>query len=456
MDRPVLIVGGGIAGLSAAKRLKENGVPVLVLEGRDRLGGRIDTIDVAGEQASWIDMGAAFIDEHQTNRVFHLLNDAGAEVHPTSFRLFGQRFFDQRSARWKGRIAAALATVRFGWRFRKLQAQSPDFASLDQRINALLGERHRPEDMYLLKSVLELLRGGPAEHTHPNVSAKNYWEYLSYKEKGTVMVTGGFRLLVDLTSKPLSDSELLLRQTVTRISVGQDAAATPSVLVETADGQSFVGSHVIVTVPLGVLKAQSITFDPPLPAAKRDVIRRIGFGHVEKVTMTFENAFWRSDPQEPSDFFRIPDPVAPHGMFLDVSPVAGSGPGAPASPCLAYICGTATAQWAADNPDEAVERVMSDLESMFPDTFEPPVASACSNWSSSPFSRGCYPYASVDTRPGDFAVLGEPTHGGSVLFAGDACADGTFLGNVEGALVSGERAADVILNSLQPTSDRVS
>jgi monoamine oxidase len=44
---PVLIVGGGIAGLSAATRLKEHGVPVLVLEGRDRLGGRIHTIDVA-------------------------------------------------------------------------------------------------------------------------------------------------------------------------------------------------------------------------------------------------------------------------------------------------------------------------------------------------------------------------------------------------------------------------
>jgi monoamine oxidase len=139
-------------------------------------------------------------------------------------------------------------------------------------------------------------------------------------------------------------------------------------------------------------------------------------------------------------------------MFLDVSPVAGSGPGAPASPCLAYICATATAQWVADNPDEALERVVSDLECMFPVTFEPPVATARSAWSSSPFSRGCYPSANVDTKPGDFAVLGEPTHGESVLFAGDACADATFLGNVEGALVSGERAADAILDSLLPTS----
>lgn len=448
----VLIVGGGIAGLSAAKRLKAKGIPVLVLEGRDRLGGRIHTIDVAGDQTSWIDMGAAFIDDHQTNSVFHLLSETGAHAHPTSFRLFGQRLFDQRSSRWLGRGAAAWTTAKFGWRFRKLQTKSSDFISLDERITAMLGANPKREDAYLLRSILELLHGGPAENTHPNVSAKSYWEYLSYQEKGTVMIKGGYRLLVDLMSEPLLDNEVLLGHDVERISIAPDASAGPPAVVETSAGTRFEGSHVIVTVPLGVLKAGSITFDPPLPPAKRDAIQRIGFGHVEKVAMTFKSAFWRNDPQRQSDFFRVPDPVAPHGMFLDVSTVAGSGPGDLGAPCLTYICGTATAQWVADNPDEAVDRVLSDLESMFPDTFESPIATACSAWSSSPFSMGCYPYASVDTKPGDFALMGESTPGGLVLFAGDACGDGTFVGNVEGALVSGERAADAILDSLAFTS----
>ena len=451
-SKPVLIVGGGISGLSAAGRLKEHGLQVLILEGRDRLGGRIHTIDVAGEQASWIDMGAAFIDDHQTNRVFHLLNESGAEVHPTPFRLFGQRLFDQQSSRWMGRGTAAWAMAKFGWRFRKLQAKSSYFASLDERITAMLGARPKREDVYLLRSMLELLHGGPAENTHPNVSAKNFWEYLAYPEKGTVMITGGYRLLVDLMSEPLSDNEVLFGQEVSLISIAQVASASPSAVVETSAGTGFEGSHVIVTVPLGVLKAGSITFDPPLPAAKQDAIQRIGFGHVEKVALTFENAFWRSDSRKPSDFFHVPDPVAPHGMFIDVSGVAGSGPGDLAAPCLTYICGTATAQWVANDPDAALEQVLAELESMFPATFEPPIATACSSWSSSPFSRGCYPYASVDTRPGDFAVLGQPTHSGRVLFAGEACGDGTFLGNVEGALFSGERAADAILGSLAFTS----
>jgi len=102
------------------------------------------------------------------------------------------------------------------------------------------------------------------------------------------------------------------------------------------------------------------------------------------------------------------------------------------------------AKWTAENPEEAVARIMSDLDKMFPDSFEPPIATATSTWSSSPFSRGVYAYLSTDTRPSGFAVLGKPTHDGTVLFAGDACVEGTFLGYVEGAMDSGERAADAV------------
>lgn len=444
-SNPVLIVGGGIAGLSAAKRLKEKGIPVLVLEGRDRLGGRIHTVDLAGDQASWTDMGATFMDDHLTNRVYHVLNDAGAEFHPVHMRLFGQRFFDQRSSRWQGWGTAAWTMAKFGWRYSRLQAKSSKFATLGERIRALLGEKPRREDEFLLRFMPEMGIGGPLDETHPNVSAKNFWEYRNYEEKSSMMVTGGYRLLVNLMRKPLSESEVLLDQLVTHISVPQDASAKPSVIVKTSEGRTFEGSHVIVTVPLGVLKAGTITFDPPLPAAKQDVIQRIGFGNVEKTTMTFKNAFWRSDPQKPSNFFGVPETLAPHGMFIDVSAVAGSGPGKPASPCLAHVCGTDIAKWTVENPEEAVERIVSDLEKMFPDSFEPPVATATSTWGSDPFSRGAYAYPSVDTRPGDFATLGESTHGGMVLFAGDACAEGTFLGNVEAAMDSGDRAADAIV-----------
>ena len=250
---------------------------------------------------------------------------------------------------------------------------------------------------------------------------------------------------MELLRDSLSADEVMLNQTVSRISIQQDTSAQAPVQVATADGKIFEGSHVIVTVPLGVLKAGTITFDPPLPTSKQDVIERIGFGSVEKVVMTFKNSFWRRNPRKQDHFFSIPDPIASHGSFFDVSMSSGAGPGSPTSPCLASVFGPPKAAWVAENTEAAIEEVLSELQMMFPDTFERPVATAASNWTTSSFSEGCYPYTSVDTRPGDFIKFAEPTHNGRVLFAGDTCAVGVGLGYVEGAMTAGERAADTII-----------
>lgn len=326
------------------------------------------------------------------------------------------------------------------------------------RFAATLGEQPERVDEYLLRFFPELLNGGPGSDVHPNAGVKDYWEYLIYEDKTSVMIPGGYRHLVDELANSLANSEVLLNHPVSKISVSpRDVGDSPnrsSVVVETSDGQALEGSHAIVTVPLGVLKAGTIAFDPPLPVAKQDVIERIGFGNVEKVTMNFATAFWRRDANKSNHIFSIPDPLAAHGIFVDVTDVAGASPGKPASPCLAYICGSDTAIWAANNPEEAAKRAAAELEQTFPHSFEPPVATATSTWSSSPFSRGCYAYASVDTRPGDFTTLGQPTHDGHVLYAGDACANDTFLSNVEGALVSGERAAELVIDALPDNNGR--
>jgi len=334
-QKPVIIIGGGVSGLSAAKRLKEAGLPIILLEGSDRLGGRAHTLDIAGNQASWIEMGAGWIDDHLTNPAYHLLKDTGAEVHQTMWAL-----------------------IKFGWnfsRFSKLRPKSSEFKNLGERIDATLSKRPKREHLYLIKSISESVIGGSTYDTHQNLLSSDLWEFINHEEKSQVMISGGFRLLVELLREGLSDDVVMLNQAVSRISIPQDASAQPPVQVETVDGKIFAGSHVIVTVPLGVLKAGTITFDPPLPTSKQDVIKRIGIGSVEKVVMTFKNAFWRRNPQKPDHFFNMPDPVASQGMFVDVSTSSGAGPGSPTSPCLASVFGPPKAEWVAENP-EAVPR----------------------------------------------------------------------------------------------------
>ena len=437
-QKPVIIIGGGVAGLSAAKRLKENNIPFIILEASDHLGGRALTLDIAGNNASWIEMGAGWIDDHKTNRVYHMLNDVNTEVVPTSMNF---KMYDQKTNQWKGSLGTIFTFLKFRKNNKKILQVSDNFANLKEKVDAALPENPKREDLFMLQSTQEMLNGGTLEEMHQNVFSPNYWAYLNYKETSSVMITGGYKNFIDLLSSHLTDKEVRLNHWVTSVSVLPDS----SVVVKTSDGIVFEGNRVIVTVPLGVLKAGTIKFYPALPKRKQDVIDRMGFGNVEKIALTFENAFWRKNPNKALSFFSIPDPIESYG-FVDVTETSGAGPGLPTTPSLACVFGAEKAKWVAENPEEAVSFVLSVLKEIFPNTYEEPIATASSNWSTSPFSKGCYAFASVDTQLGDFKILAESTHNGSVLFAGDAYVVDTYLGSVEGAFVSGEKAADEIIS----------
>ena len=437
-QKPVIIIGGGVAGLSAAKRLKERNIPFIILEGSDHLGGRALTLDIAGNDSSWIEMGAGWIDDHETNSVYHMLNEVNTEVVPTRMRI---RMYDQKTNQWKGSLGTINTLLKYRKRNKKLLEISDEFANLKEKIDAILPENPSREELFLLQSNQEMLNGGTLEEMHQNVFSPDYWAYLNYKEISGVMITGGYRKFIALLRSELSDNEVKLNHWVKSVTVLQDS----SVLVKTSDGSIFEGSQVIVTVPLGVLKAGTIKFDPVFSKRKQGAIERVGFGDVEKVALTFQNAFWRKNPNKADLLFSIPDPIESYG-FIDVTETSGAGPGAPTSPSLACVFGAKKAKWAAENPEDAVTLILSDLKNMFPETYEEPTATAVSNWTTSPFSKGCYAFASVDTKLGDFRILAEPTHNGKVLFAGDAYAVDTYMGSVEGALISGKRAANLIID----------
>ena len=443
----VVIIGGGAAGLAAANALQRAGIDAVIVEGRSRLGGRIHTVDVDDSDTAWVDMGAAWIDDHKTNRVYQLIEPAGAGVEPTLPKLTNIRAYDERHVGWIGRTRLTLALGKFAWRSHRLKKPTAEFAHLGERIDSMLGAEADRVDEYLLKSVSELLDGGPVEDTHQNAFSDGPWEYLRYKEKTSVMVIGGFRHVVDELAADLDHDRIFLEHGVVAVKCSSQSGELHPVEVVTANGATFEGTHVIVTVPIGVLKSNAIDFDPPFPAEKQDVIERTGVGNVEKVALTFATAFWRSNPNKAVHFFSLPDPYAPRSVIIDVTDTAGARPGGSASACLVSICASEVATATAERPGDAVADTLATLQQMFPDTYQPPVATAVSAWSTDPFSQGVYSYPTVRTRPGDYALLGEPVHDDRVLFAGDWCTAGTYLSSVEGAIISGERAAAAIVDA---------
>ena len=178
----------------------------------------------------------------------------------------------------------------------------------------------------------------------------SFWPFQQYQDKRGPMIIGGYRKLVNLLSKPLLASEVLLNQAVSKIIVPKDP--------------DFVSAYVRVKTSTGE------SYDN---------------GNVERVVMTFRKAFWRTNPSKPSNFFCLPNPVTASEIFLDVTATSGSGPGLPTSPCLFALFGGPEAEWLSKNPDAAIKRVLADLETMYPlRQLRPPGAQARSRGAITP------------------------------------------------------------------------
>ncbi len=207
---------------------------------------------------------------------------------------------------------------------------------------------------------------------------------------------------------------------VTRI--GDDGAG---VRVDTAHGQ-VSADRVIVTVPLGVLKAGTITFDPPLPDAKRRAIERLGFGLLNKVVLAFEEPFW----PESSDMFGLLGSEQPVGDVLNGLTFADS-------PVLVGIRGGAAARSRESLSDgDAVAEVVQAMAA------PEPTGAVVTRWAADPYARGSYSFVAVGSNATDQRALAEPV-GDRLLFAGEATHE-EFFATVHGAYRSGIREADRI------------
>ena len=158
----------------------------------------------------------------------------------------------------------------------------------------------------MLRTIVDLTAAENSEHLHPNGMALNP----DYDEGSDVVIEGGYRRLIERLASGL---DVQIGTIVEAIHYDGDR-----VEVVTNKG-AFQGSHVVVTVPLGVLKAQKIAFVPPLPAWKMSAIERIGMGVVEKVVLKFEKAFWRSSAKRPRSLFYVSDKTGDFPAFIDAT-----------------------------------------------------------------------------------------------------------------------------------------
>ena len=215
------------------------------------------------------------------------------------------------------------------------------------------------------------------------------------------------------------------------------------------DGTAIHADHVVVTTPLGVLKDQSIRFEPPLPDWKTGAISRMGFGLLNKVILVFERPFWPVErdmfgilrnPRSGTGFSQS-DYTASRGQFyLFWNTIETSG----LPVLIALLAGEAA--WEAEKLTDATltSQCFEQLQVIFGKHIPPPIESICTRWHSDRFARGTYSYVAHDAQPVDYDLIAKPI--GNLFFAGEATC-GTHPATVHGAYLSGLRAASEVFHS---------
>lgn len=378
----VLVVGAGIAGLTVANALTHTGVEVVVLEARDRIGGRLHTVDLGGTP---VDLGGAWIHTPDGNPMTTLADRIGVTRSPVDF-LNSAILVDAEGNRDALAPLLPVADGFYDWLDEERASFGPGL-SLAEAIDRFFTEsapadpRHGALARRFLRSLVTAENAWPPE----GVVAREYPpNTVSYEGSHLgEYPDGGYRRILDALAEGL---DVRTSHPVGQIGHGEDGVRVR--LPPT--GEVLEGSHAVVTVPLGVLKdPDAIAFTPELPAERRAAIERLSFGRFEKIILRFDDPFWSG----PEPFAVVPDSDA--GDWL----VCFELHAFTAAPVLvAFAVGRGAERVSRSSLEERVSQVLELVRSATGVEPPAPIDVVASTWGVDSYSRGAYSSSGWDPR----------------------------------------------------------
>ncbi len=443
-DCDVVVVGAGLAGLTAARELAGAGLDVQVLEARDRVGGRTLSQSIGEGLEDIVEVGGQWVGPTQ-HEVLALAHEFGIETYPTHVE--GKNLFEDdrgKLKRYRGTIPmlGPLVMVDYGladWKLKRLikqvSAEAPweaeDAERLDEQTFATWIRRTAKTTTAreaLATACRAVFSVEPADvsllHVLFYAVSAGGWDDLLDTEGGAQQdrLAGGTQQLSIRMAEELGDRVRL---------------STPVRSIRT-DGDVIVAGEVtarraVVAIPPTL--AARIEYKPALPAQRDQLTQRMPMGSVIKCMAVYEEPFWRDDGLT-GQAASLPGPAQ---VVFDNTPPNGS-PG-----LIGFLEGRDARELGGLPERERREAVLRGFQRLFGRRAAHPVAYVEKDWSGEVYSRGCY--AGV-LGPGGWTGYGralrEPV--GRVHWAGTETAT-RWMGYMDGAIQSGKRAAAEVMQA---------
>ncbi|MGV3564675.1 MAG: flavin monoamine oxidase family protein [Nocardioides sp.] len=449
MSWDVVVVGAGLSGLAAARAVAAEGRSVVVVEARDRVGGRTEGGTLSDGQ--WVELGGQWIGPTQ-DRMYALLVELGLRTVPTYNEGDTVVGLAGRTGRVAGRKGAvprlnpvaladlAQGVTRFGRLARRTDLDAPwatrGAQRLDEQTLATWIRRNlrTPQGRAYFQVFTEaVLACEPAD--------VSLLHALFYTRSGTNLDT---LMAVDRGAQQdrVEGGSVLVSQRMAEgldVRLGQPVEAieqsSSGVSVLTRDGTRFDGARVVVTIPPTL--AGRLRYAPVLPARRDQLTQKLPQGSVIKVHVVYESPFWREEGLNG----QVGSDRGPVKVVFDSSP-----PGYDRGILTGFLEGGAARQWSPRSPAERRAAVLDCLVRYFGPRAATPVEYVERDWAGEEFTRGCY---GAHFAPGVWTGFGpalrEPV--GRVHWAGAECSP-VWNGYMEGAVLSGEATAREVLGVL--------
>jgi len=427
----VVIIGAGISGLTAAQTISQNKHSYVVLEARDRPGGRVYTHPTLFPVP--IDFGAHWVHTFWFNPLVKLALRHGVELYPNEYQRSG---FYKDGKRIDRKIVKK-ARIRFNYVLTALSDGNwPDTTSVEEATREIL-QKLSPaeEDKIILQLVMALMFHLVSDNSGLDLKdvKLNGWK----KGEEDFDVDGGDQLpeggMWALFQKEFEN--IVPRVKYNCIVTSVDYSKWDCIRVESNQG-IFYGRQVIVTVPVPILKHEKIKFYPSLPATYKEAIHSFLVGALNCITIKFSHTFWHEDDEF---IFYLSDDHDDTKILL-FNTLHHTLPGL----ITAWTYGKQAASWESLSDQEQLRRTVSTLSVMFP-TVPKVEHYAISRWLSDPYALGSFSATELNYEEKQ-ELLRQPLFN-KVTFAGEALAE--KYGTVHGAYLNGKEQALKVLALLQ-------